>query len=708
MEGMIDKIKKLAKIKLIGGAILSFIGTFTPLFVILVGALILLGLAGDGDKVASEEECVPVQSADSICESISVAGHGTMSVDEYVAGVVEHEFGGAPDEVLKAQAVAARSYGLHGATKDGDGNCSIGDTSQAFQTFSSNPSERSKKAAEDTSGMIMVDDNGDVVRTEYSSNSLQKAYDSFGDTILMSERDLEVPRSWFSANKTCSDSELNSVHGAEKDNYGRAVYGCGHGRGMGQIAAKYLADEKGYDFKEILEFFYGQDSTYKATLASTNGSTSEICTGGNLQTLDHYTLYHEGLDVLNHPLSDSELEDLNSYIVNEVNKAGHGSSAAVAAAGQGLIYWLEMNKKAYLGYYWAGGHGFGGDDSLMGGNPEWGSTKYGADKRGRQYYGMDCSGFVSWSTRQGCNPGFGADVSGGWDTRGTALSSLAEAEPGDVLSNDGHVMLIVKNNGDGSVYTAEETGSYGLIFSQRSTIGNYNLRSMKSWYASNCTDIQPPSGDSGVSSGHSTGKGKILLIAGHSFPPYCYSHGEGNECRDNNLEPKETRKVVRALKSKLMSMGYKNSDVDIANELLGEDLNDTSTSRSVYMENRYNHSYLMSKINFKNYKYAIEIHFNAGGGSGPMTLSYDCGNVPAIDSKIRSNLAGVLGTGNIGCRNRPELKNVILLRELGLPFTYLETENTLDNAHLLENFTNHFDEAVTAIAKAIKEYYPAK
>lgn len=489
---MDENVKKKFKVAMLVSSI-GCAPLFLMFFCVLVVVLFVLGLFDGGESTASG--CRPVKSADTICESIDVSGYGSMSVDEYVAGVVEHEFGGAPEEVLKAQAVAARSYGLAGAVKE-NGNCTIGDTSEGFQTFSPNPSESSKKAAEDTSGMILVDENGNVARSEYSSNSLPQAYDSFGDTITMSERNLEIPRSWFSTNKTCDNSSLNTKN-SNKDAYGRDVYGCGHGRGMGQIAAKYLALEKGYTYEQILEYFYGADSEYKWTLASTNGTSNQICSG-NLQTLDHYTLYHEGLTKLTKPLSSDEISNLNNYLEGEIKKAGHGHGAAVAAVGQGLVYWLEQNRKEYLGYYWGGGHG----DTIIGGDPKWGtyvgiSVTSGGNSTGPEY-GLDCSGFVSWATRMACNPNFGSDVSGGWNNRGDRLTTVKNAEPGDVITNSSHIMLVVKNNGDGTVIVAEETGSKGLIFSSRDDnyASSYSIRSMKSWYANNCTDIQEGTGSS--------------------------------------------------------------------------------------------------------------------------------------------------------------------------------------------------------------------
>lgn len=490
-------IKKKIILLLLGGvgSAFSAILTALPIFIAL---LVVLGIISGGDSNGAG--CVSTQTVGEVCKSISVNGE-TMSVDDYVAHVITKEFGGAPEETLKAQAIASRSYGVAGAKKDSQGNCVISDTSESFQTYADTASDRAIQAAKDTSGMVLLNKDGNVARAEYSSNSLPKAYSTYGSTITMSERDLEIPRDWWEKNKTCSDSSLNQAN-SNKDALGRTVYGCGHGRGMGQIAAKYLAEEKNYTYDQIIEYFYGKDSPYQWTLGSPNGSSSNC--GSSLTTLDHYTLGHAGLNVLNRTLSSSEISDLNSYLEQEIAKAGRGSGAAVAAAGQGLVYWLEQ-KNYYLQYRWGGGHsGYGdGNSTFVSANPNWGSDKFGADSHGRKYLGMDCSGFVSWATRTACKSSFGSKTSDSWEGYGSSIS-LSEAKPGDVIASASHIQLIVKNNGDGSVYVAESAGSPtdGLVFSKLTSTSSMVV-SMQKWYANNCENITPPVSDSG-SSGNSS------------------------------------------------------------------------------------------------------------------------------------------------------------------------------------------------------------
>ena len=496
MDELIDKIKKFQQIKLIVSIFSA--GGCLPLllsvFVVFVGALLLLGFLGASDEVANEEECVPVKSADMICESITVNGK-TMDVDEYVAGVVMAEVGHFNNlESEKAVAVAARTYALHESKKDDSGNCDMGTAGQSSQAYSGSPNSMATQAANDTSGMILVDDSGKAGFTQYDAFAWTEEKDGYFYVSQggNEEKHQKIPSDWVHAHQSSAELEYNKINS--------------HGNGLSQVGSWYLADKKGYDYEKILDFYYSDEGYSLATTGG--GDVTEICTGGNLQTLDHYNTGHQGLNKLTSPLSSSEIADLNAYLDNEIKKAGHGSGAAVAAAGQGLVYWLETQKTAYLGYYWGGGHG----DTVIGGDPKWGTNvgiayTYRGNPTGPEY-GMDCSGFVSWATRIGCNPGFGSNSSDYWNQLGTGLNSLSQTEPGDVITNDDHIMMVVKNNGDGTAYIAQETRSQGLVFSLLGAgdVGGYYIRSMKSWYAKNCTDIQPPSNvDSGGGSGSGGG-----------------------------------------------------------------------------------------------------------------------------------------------------------------------------------------------------------
>lgn len=227
-----------------------------------------------------------------------------------------------------------------------------------------------------------------------------------------------------------------------------------------------------------------------------------ICSysSGTIQHLSTYNLWANGLNRLERTLTSNEISQLNEYINTEIDKAGYGTAEAVVAAGQSLIYWLEQIGY-YLPYYLGGGRSCCGDnnDTFIGVNPNWGSDKFGYDygysygKR-RIYLGMDCSSFVSWAIRTACNKDFGA--MGASSMRFGEKIDFINVQPGDLLvaTDGGHVKLVVKNNGDGTVITAESAGgsTNALVFSkQSSACGSkkndcYDAYSMNTYYKNNC------------------------------------------------------------------------------------------------------------------------------------------------------------------------------------------------------------------------------
>lgn len=103
-----------------------------------------------------------VRKDDGMSDTISVQGHGEMSFQKYLYGIAEMP-SSWPDEALKAQAVAARTY----AKRSNKPIC----TTEACQVFnkgkSDNPPEKWKKAVDETEKEII---DGDV-SSQYSSTA---------------------------------------------------------------------------------------------------------------------------------------------------------------------------------------------------------------------------------------------------------------------------------------------------------------------------------------------------------------------------------------------------------------------------------------------------------------------------------------------------------------------------------------------------------
>ena len=428
----------------------------------------------DYSGYTTDKVCANIPSVRNICTSITPSGYATVSVDEYVAGVIKAEIGSYVDpnfNTYKSLAVAARSYALAGATKNSDGSCTV-PVGPSFQAYSNTPNEDMLKAAKDTSGIILTVNNN-VYSAQYDALCIDSS-DSTNYYLCQGgkgEEHMILPKDWIV--KKTGQAYIDYI----------SQYT--HGHGLSQNGAWYLALERNWDYTKILDYFYGDEG---AALASTTGTATKCTDGssGSFQPLEEYNLRHAGLSVLNRSLNESELNDLNKYISDEINKAGFGTGAGVAAAGQALTYWLEQ-KGYYLQYRW------GGKYSYVGASPDWGSTKYGTDYNNasnpRPYYGMDCTGFTSWAITNACKPSGRFSYSSWYnELSGAKNISLSEAKPGDVLENDVHIQLVVKNNGDGSVIVAEETGgsTSGLVFTHITSLGDYVVTDMSGYYKNNC------------------------------------------------------------------------------------------------------------------------------------------------------------------------------------------------------------------------------
>lgn len=504
-QALEDKIaKKIGfKIKIyIAVGCLAFIILFVLMFVIIDD--------DDGGSSSSDRVCTTLPAVDSICDSVTVLNKSggvieTVSLDDYVAGVITGEVGGFQDDSLNVQkvfAIAARSYALSRATKTGN-NCSI-ESSTSFQVYSSKHNDTAVTAANETSGIVLVKD-GSIQATEYDAFCFDSRDSSY---YTMCQGDpLKIPTSWVNANvhgKVCADSSCSSYIDY-KTNDGKVSH---HGRGMSQYGAYYLsiAENKSYD--EILNYFYSKNGITLASLGtdkttcSSSGSSSSGCYNG----LDEYPLKGGNATKLDTPLNtklnSSQIEEINNSIINSIESAGYGTGDAVAAAATAFIMGL-YDSGYYLPYYYGGGHsGYTGDSDnhlTIGINPVFGKTTTSTgESTMRNKLSLDCSGFVSWAIKNAVKSDFVGATSGAFVGYGKKIS-FSEVTPGDVFANSGHIILVVKNNGDGSVITAESTSS-GIIFNRvtASDVSQYSIVDMDDYYAGIKDETDPYGGTGGT------------------------------------------------------------------------------------------------------------------------------------------------------------------------------------------------------------------
>ena len=169
-----------------------------------------------------------------------------VEFEEYVAAVVASEFASGGPEALKAQAVASRTFAMARGVLDGKPISDASSKAQAYRAPRySNKYQKCIDATKATAGQVLFY-GGKPANTVFSASN-------GGHTVSSQERWggvrgylLSYPDPW------------DAAAGTGK---------TGHGVGMSQRGAKYAASQ-GFDYKQILEFYYPN-----TTLMSGYGAT---------------------------------------------------------------------------------------------------------------------------------------------------------------------------------------------------------------------------------------------------------------------------------------------------------------------------------------------------------------------------------------------------------------------------------------------------
>ena len=249
------------------------------------------------------------------------------------------------------------------------------------------------------------------------------------------------------------------------------------------------------DFKTTDGIKYDTD-TYRAIHELVLDYIKANFSGGFLDEYPHGTEGTELLyDNIIKVIGQSEYDNLNNSVKSGVQNSGICSKESAAIAGVNLAYGLyQLGYR--VPYYWDGGHrpitvngeqayvDYTGVDSKLG---EVAAPSCSSDTC-YNHYGYDCSGFVNWAV----STSMARDVSvslDGWVNRSTGIS-MDEAEPGDIITMSGHIILVIENKGD-YLQTLESTGgNNGLIFrtynnEEISSLGA-NVRSLSPFYEQEC------------------------------------------------------------------------------------------------------------------------------------------------------------------------------------------------------------------------------
>lgn len=234
-------------------------------------AILFLGMLGMQACVEEEGNFSPFDYAqvqlplNAYC-TVSVEGFGSVNVEtDYVPGVTACENGNAPTEALKAQAVAARTfmyYKLNSGT-------TVLKNSQGDQVYSCSyikTQDKHRSAARDTIGTVVV----------YKNQPICSFYVS-GKCPSNTSSCVAVP------SDGCADARLEGFVTYNKGKSGTNVKQTSLGwvsptnnfnRGcMSQNGARCLANA-GWQWQDILRFYYGEDITF----VKAEGSCTNICT----------------------------------------------------------------------------------------------------------------------------------------------------------------------------------------------------------------------------------------------------------------------------------------------------------------------------------------------------------------------------------------------------------------------------------------------
>lgn len=427
---------------------------------------------------------------ENVCEDITVVEPdgsvvGTYDLETYVAGVISGEVQSMDDDTTyEVMAINARTYGLRNAMVN---DCTM-IRSERWQGFMEPTNEKIIAAVNRTRGLVITRDNT-MVSGMYDSFCWDEKDD---DYYYMCQGNydtgepLKMPVEW-------AEEAVMRFTGNER--FLTTPRYRSHGQGMSQHGIYYLSASEGWNTEEIISYYYGKDSKIMSiyqTFAYNGEYPLDPAAYEGLQFLTDTSFS----DLL--ASTGMTIEEFDAYLSDVVSSAGVGTRAAVVGSAVSLIGSLaEMGYK--LSYQW------GGKYYSVGSNPNWGlessSTSYWCNDYATKYDNIstcttnyrwnsfDCSGFVNWAIINGFQfNGYDElrDV-GAYqitDNYGTIPldANSAVCQPGDVLVNTGHIMLVVGLDDANKRYIiAESTGSrlntgYGGVIIDYESYGNTNYR----------------------------------------------------------------------------------------------------------------------------------------------------------------------------------------------------------------------------------------
>ena len=246
------------------------------------------------------------------CTGVTVSATGkTYDLDTYVAGVLYAEPGytiDGNDELGKAMAIAIRSYTLRHTN-----NCtnSIGSSSYEQNLIASDGkinTEKYKKYAEDTSG-IVIEKDGKILEAMYYSLASGEC-DSISNGVCT-----------VTLHYTYNSAEIHVVK-VPVSALPSGILGA-HNTGIALYAAKYQTEKLGWDYKKVLTEYYGSDIKLSKLSGITENSDISGDISCNDDTGDMVTVDDVSFPVKNY----NNFTVNNSNLVSELKKNEYFANA---------------------------------------------------------------------------------------------------------------------------------------------------------------------------------------------------------------------------------------------------------------------------------------------------------------------------------------------------------------------------------------------
>lgn len=500
------------KPKLIIAAILPAIMiTMSSIFIILLPLLVIVAIGGVIASIFtgnsnSNTDYYSFLHYENGCNLVKVNSE-LMPLDEYVAGVISREVPGFPEETLKAFAISARTYTISRFSKisDEDSSCyyDVTDTTDSAQVFSKTTDERYLNAAKDTSG-IVITISGNIATGNYDASCVYTPnqarqlnatsvsddyyYIKYGYMTIGGVNLQPIPKS-FNCNGICSLDTYIA--------YAKAGEPCknNHGGGMSQNGSYYLETEEGYDYKQIISYYY-QGQEQLATIKSKVEYVGDYPLDPDDPLYANTKLLHDKSLGTLLTENGTDITEFNVKLKSSIEEAGAGTRNGVIAAAVNLIgYLAEMDVK--INYQWGGKYNSFGLSGYFGTEDH--STNCGNERidtdiceYNYQWVGFDCSGFVNWAIKNGMND-LSIKTQKTMTNGGTADIVLdpdeAVCKPGGTLVSNGHIVLVVGVDEITKKYIVAEAAGSRIDSNTGGIKLSYYDFNKKGYYCNNLDDI---------------------------------------------------------------------------------------------------------------------------------------------------------------------------------------------------------------------------